>query len=324
MTVREVRTLRSLNKKCVAAEARSRLLEKLLSKGVGLKEMEEFILREERKKMGNRDKEGKGKGNNESNKKGFQWSREIVKKILKDKLKDNNLKCIQLRRDRRKSMGTVQGLLGKASETWSKLMTSIRRNGEKQKQKLTMKNDEKIERLVKKYKKVNNQGGNILTEEEEEKYGNARIFEEACKMMAEKEEGPVIVCEEGKILEISEEETSALALDPKFCIVKDLREEEFEVALEECISKLRWDKMGDEIKEKNQDPAMEAIDAVIDEEQREELRQHELQREGELTTVLLGNEKTGKGTWQYSKRKVTGYKGNSRVILPKRSKKFSD
>ena len=31
--------------------------------------MEEFILREERKKMGNRDKEGKGKGNNESNKK---------------------------------------------------------------------------------------------------------------------------------------------------------------------------------------------------------------------------------------------------------------
>ena len=82
--------------------------------------------------------------------------------------------------------------------------------------------------------------------------------------------------------------------------------------------------MGDEIKEKNQDPAMEAIDAVIDEEQREELRQHELQREGELTTVLLGNEKTGKGTWQYSKRRVTGYKGNSRVILPKRSKKFSD
>ena len=71
MTVREVRTLRSLNKKCVAAEARSRLLEKLLSKGVGLKEMEEFILREERKKMGNRDKEGKGKGNNESNKKRF-------------------------------------------------------------------------------------------------------------------------------------------------------------------------------------------------------------------------------------------------------------
>ena len=45
--------------------------------------------------------------------------------------------------------------------------------------------------------------------------------------------------------------------------------------------------MGDDLKKKSEDPAMEAINAVIDEEQREELEEHELKQEGEATSVFL-------------------------------------
>ena len=43
---REERTYRSSYKKCVRGETRTRLLEDLLKKKLGLREVEEFILRE--------------------------------------------------------------------------------------------------------------------------------------------------------------------------------------------------------------------------------------------------------------------------------------
>ena len=153
-------------------------------------------------------------------------------------------------------------------------------------------------------------------------YGGARIFSEECKMVAESVEGPVIVCKEGEEFDVSEDERQAMALGPKFCVVGDLSEEEFETAVEECIAKLRWDMMSEEDRKRKEDPAMAAISEVIDEDQVEELRIHEMMKEGEKQAVHLMEEE--RSTWNFTKRRVTGFKGNSRVVLPKKSKEFKE
>ena len=94
------------------------------------------------------------------------------------------------------------------------------------------------------------------------------------------------------------------------------------VAVEECVTKLKWEVMGENMKKVKEDPAMTAINEVIDQEQREEIEEHERQVEGEATSVFLVRD--GVKEWQYSKKRVTSMKGNSRVVLPKIMKNFRD
>ena len=106
-------------------------------------------------------------------------------------------------------------------------------------------------------------------------------------MMAEKVDGVVIVYEEGKKFEVSDDEKSCMNLGPKFCVVGGLSEEEFETSVEESIAKLKWDRMGEELNNKKEDLAMVAINEVIDEDQKEDLREHEMMVEGEKQAVHL-------------------------------------
>ena len=62
-----------------------------------------------------------------------------------------------------------------------------------------------------------------MTNEEYNKYGMAEIFSMECSIKAEKLREPVIMCGEGEILEISEDEKRVLALGPKFCVRKNLK-----------------------------------------------------------------------------------------------------
>ena len=45
-------------------------------------------------------------------------------------------------------------------------------------------------------------------------------------------------------ISITEEEKTLLKLGPKFCMLRNLIEEEFEADLEECIVKIKWDMIG--------------------------------------------------------------------------------
>ena len=134
---------------------------------------------------------------------------------------------------------------------------------------------------------------------------------------------PIIVCckDEVKII-LSEDEMNALKLGPKFCVIGNISEENWEIAIEECIAKIKWDVMGEEMKKRKEDPAMDAIDAVIDQEQREDLEEHAQRLDGEATSVFLVE--GGVGRWQFSKKRVTGMKDNSRVVLPRKMKHFKD
>ena len=76
MAAREVRLWRNTSKRCVANEMRSRLLEALLDVGVGLREMEEFLLMED----------GKRRGVKFTKEQIYGRNREIIKKLVKGKL----------------------------------------------------------------------------------------------------------------------------------------------------------------------------------------------------------------------------------------------
>ena len=65
---------RTLAKKCTEVEERGRLLENLKKRGVGLREIEEFITKEKEK--------FKGKGT-------FRSRKEIVQRMMMEKIRDN-------------------------------------------------------------------------------------------------------------------------------------------------------------------------------------------------------------------------------------------
>ena len=94
MTVKEERELRNTARKLVECESRTKLIKELIQKGIGLREVEEFVAKEAAKlRKGN-----KGNGNNEYFKKGNNKHRVIVSKLMKEKLRDSQIDGVDLRR----------------------------------------------------------------------------------------------------------------------------------------------------------------------------------------------------------------------------------
>ena len=101
------------------------------------------------------------------------------------------------------------------------------------------KHKKKVEHLVKKYGRRSRSGWEDMFREVKDFKGNPRIF-------GDKEEAKDPVVVEGKDCKISitKEESSFVKLGPKFCVLRNLNEEEFEADLEECIVKIKWDMIG--------------------------------------------------------------------------------
>ena len=141
--------------------------------------------------------------------------------------------------------------------------------------------------------------------------------------MAEIMKGPVLVCQEGEVIELSEDERRILSLGPKFNIMKKLKIEDFEPALEEAIMKYKWDCMGDKL-EMNKELSEVAIEAALrelcTEEEYEELLRDEEEYKLRKNMVYDMIEKR----FSYTKKRVTNTKGNSRIIFPKEAGKYED
>ena len=126
---------------------------------------------------------------------------------------------------------------------------------------------------------------------------------------------------EGETINLTDGEKKVLALGPKFCVRKHLDEEEFMVEVEECITKVRWERMGEEIdKKKRKNSADIAIMSILDEEQVEEVEEHESLEDAKLKMIYHPEEKS----WSFGRRKATDVKGNTMVILPGMGKNFQE
>ena len=166
---------------------------------------------------------------------------------------------------------------------FDRIKREVKAQVKKVKVKLKKMNEDKVQFLEDKYgmKKVNECFG--LTEAEICKYGECKVFSKGG--ISVKGEPYEAICvgdgEDGGRPNVSEDEKNLLKLGQKFCVIGKLDEEKCEVDIEECITKLKWDIMGEELKNVKEDQAMKAIMEVIDQSQREDLEEHERRLEGE-------------------------------------------
>ena len=111
---------------------------------------------------------------------------------------------------------------------------------------------------------------------------------------------------------------------PKFFVMNDLVEETFEVEVESCIMKYRWELMkGEEDNKKSKDTADVAFNTLFEELYTEEEKiEHEEEMEmAEAELRMIFNPSDNK--LDLRRRRVTDLKGNSRVCFPRRSKTLS-
>ena len=313
---REERAYRNLYKKCVKGESTNRLLEELIKKRIGLKDVEEFVRREAKTHKG-----GGTEENFNSKITKHKEERGLVENIMRRKLLGNSKYCIKLRRDRNLAEKTLINILGGKNRVYHGIMKDVKKNGEKLKNVLKMKNAKKVKWLSEKYE-VKIELLEDLTEYERMKYGSAEILDMKKSMKGDELREPEIVCGVGEELTLSQEEKLVLALGPKFCVRKTLDEEEFSGQLEECIAKIKWEFMVKEMKEKKEkeDISNANIMAILDDEEKREVEEYEEELEAKMRTVFHREDMS----WDYGRKRTTDLKGNTMVVLPGRRKIFQE
>ena len=162
-----------------------------------------------------------------------------------------------------------------------------------------------------------------MDKEVREIMGNPTIFDDKVIFGGDAVKPPVIVEGVGEDIVLSKAETEMLQLGPKFCLYKNLCEEEFEADVEECLMKVRWDLMGDDDK-----PEPDVVNIAweialgkeacneIDEEIEEE--KEIVEAEGRCIFDFRNK------TMNLAKRRATDVKRNSRVIFPKKARSVEE
>ena len=165
----------------------------------------------------------------------------------------------------------------------------------------------KLEHLIKKYGKSNI---NPKVPEELSEFNKCNIFNS--DMSANAAEGVEIVLREGEVINLSDCERAILARGPGYCLLKSVKDEEFCCCLETAIVKHKWQCLNDD---EESDPPFLEVPPLSDEEQREADRLSALAEEmaAESRTPYDDREKV----FDLRKQKVTDFKKNSRVILPR-------
>ena len=314
MSAKEVREYRAVSKRLVEVEERSRLLEKLISRKVGLAEEEGFVLKE-LEKYRNTGRVSKIKS---------MQRQEMISTTNKYKLKDNNIFGDKLRKKRNWLRGTIERAMGGRSREYRKLIEETKTRGDEHRKKLKLKYRQKVDHLEKKFgSRWTNKGEDELDGDMLDSIGVVTILtKDGGKLAPEKLRDPVVVEGEGEVIVLSPDERDLMTLGPKYCVYSTLNEEEFTAEVEECIMKIRWDIMGDEDGDEGrglEDIALEVLLGkdeceMIDEEKKEETELIEAGRRQPYDRV-------GRN-FSFGRKRATDLKGNSRVYFPKKSLGF--
>ena len=176
---------------------------------------------------------------------------------MKLKLKDAR---DHLKKLKRRKVKTVKKIFSEFGEEKVKLFNEkLEENSEKLKKEILKKNTQKAEHLSNKFLPDHNVLPDNLS-----RYRDASVFSSGvCEDEKYTFQQPLVYGE----LNFDEDEISALLLDPKFAIYDLLSEEDFEVEIETCLAKMRWNNMNksdeDEVEttSKNEQELNEIVDA---------------------------------------------------------------
>ena len=228
------------------------MLSDLLSQEVGLRDIELFVRREEEKLR------GRGR---------ISKNREIVKNLMKEKLRDNIHYMLRCRKNRDRLRLQLETTWGVKSRKYRKVIKEVKKTNADLRIRLKRKYVRKVQFLVKKYGVADDVSLLSMTEDERNKYGMAEVFNMKCNLEGQTIKGPVLVCTKGEEIEISDDERALLSLGPKFCVYKKLDVKNFEAEIEEAILKFKWDIMGEDIAKggKKKELADMALDNLLGE-----------------------------------------------------------
>ena len=183
----ESRLYRRLASRLVECEERTRLLRRMIVKGVGFKEEEDFIVHEMSKLKG-------------QNQNFWKDRREILTLLMSRKLRDNLYfeKTLRMRRDSaRKEMSD---LMGQNSTACRRVVRKSKEEGMRVRMRCRLKNEKKMKYLCEKYD-VKKSGEDLLCEEDMMRYGKAKVFTgEDIKPVQMRD--PVIVCKKDEMIEL--------------------------------------------------------------------------------------------------------------------------
>ena len=266
-----------------------------LSKGLGLKEEEDFVRREEKKFKGGWSK--------------YKEKERILGLTMGAKVRDNAIYGEQLRKLRFKMIKKVEEILGQNSRPCRGVLKSIRESAEFIRKRARDRFKRKEQFLSNKY---GNKKEPRLAELDQSRFSEAKIFKEDCRMIPDKKTEPVIVGGPDRI-KLSRDEKNLLGLGRKFCKSNNIDEEKMEVELEQTIVKIKWGLMEDTRKQANKSLSDIAIETIQDDGEKQDCEEYAIQEE--TKTRMIFDEDSM--TLDFRKRKATDLKGNARVHLPK-------
>ena len=300
MTAQDLRMLRKISIRLVEAEERSQHIRKLVSKGLGFKEEEEFMNREKSKLKGG---------------KVFDEKRKIIKLAMDEKWSDNFKLIYKLKKQRNRLRTRICGAYETKSRVLEGILKKIGNQAKLARQEARTRLKKKEQFLTKKYGGNTRLEGGIeeLAKVDQSRFGAARIFDTDGKWEKEPSKEPAVVCDEGQELVLSKDEINLLKLGPKFCVLGHLSEENFEGELEQCILKYKWDVMGEEKGKQRQSLSDIAIDCVIGEEGKQESEEYASLLEAKCRMIF--DHETA--TLDFGNRRATDVKNNARVIFPR-------
>ena len=292
--------LRKISIRLVEAEERSQHIRKLVSKGLGFKEEEEFMNREKSKLKGG---------------KVFDEKRKIIKLAMDEKWSDNFKLIYKLKKQRNRLRTRICGAYETKSRVLEGILKKIGNQAKLARQEARTRLKKKEQFLTKKYGGNTRLEGGIeeLAKVDQSRFGAARIFDTDGKWEKEPSKEPAVVCDEGQELVLSKDEINLLKLGPKFCVLGHLSEENFEGELEQCILKYKWDVMGEEKGKQRQSLSDIAIDCVIGEEGKQESEEYASLLEAKCRMIF--DHETA--TLDFGNRRATDVKNNARVIFPR-------
>ena len=277
-------------KKCTKEEETVRFLTDLISLGVGLPSDEEFILSEEgRRRASKLGKKGKLELLETLTKHKLDDAKKDVKKTTKKKNK------LRRRLESEVSKRKYINYQGKVKKHCLGVRASVRFN-----------HQERAKWLQAKYRREEDWprlGPDLV------RYEECDILGKDCTMEAHDIEGAVIVNMTGEEIKLSKSEHQILKRGPKYCILKSCSEEAICCSVECCITKHKWDDLA------NDPDEPPPLGVPTEEELAEKARIDNLAEEMAAESRSIYDEENK--SVNLNKLRVTDYKQNSRVILPR-------
>ena len=286
---RERREGVKLWKNAAESKARINLMMSLKREGLGLAELEEFNLN-----LGSKYRSQKFKNKVTGNQ---PVKLPVVEQTMKLKLSDEQSYYRELCSQKSRKRREIAKILKNNSRPFRKVMQEFKKEELMVKEELTDKFKKKVEHIKLKYRKNKNahpEEDEVVVPDDMTDYSEARIFTKKSYDNIQEDSYEVKIVGE---VELTVEERKILQLHPKFCVVGQLNETNFEHEQEAALAKIRME--------------------ITKDEENQDLTPEEIKEDEEFTART--RQVFDPETRQYDarKRRVTDLKECSRITLPR-------